>query len=423
MKTGHEIRVDDRRKTHPPGGVFENLDDFRKGRVQIIESGLPLYEAALILDEINHLRKLNLDATWEQFAIISRNKADLNPVRALLESKGIPVDYRADTESLPSPFRIREIHSWLLMLHAAEKELWSPDTLSEKLEWHTSLHGNNPWCELLYDITEEWKVATGNGEFPVRFLYDFFVEALQEYKQQKRRAKGVILSNAHKVKGLEFPHVFILSPHWQTSGSIDKVEEERRLYYVAMTRAEQTLTLFQSPTLLNWLECLEDDSVLRRLWEPSAPQQLMVNTVSGIHYEIIGFDEVFISYAGLRSPGTRIHQALSSLKTGSQLSLIHNGKSIAFRTGDRVEVASLSAKGRSKWESLLSRIQKIETKAIVTRYKDDGETPAGMNIRSDSWEIPIVEAVWDESDEAIQMVAEEQSGYGVQPTTKPKVGV
>lgn len=407
MKTGHEIHINERRQHDPTGGDYENLDRLRKGRVQIIEHKNALYEAAFAIEEIETIRHINPDATWDQFAIISRNKADLNPVRALLEAKGIPVDYRADTDALHSPFRIREIHTWLLQLNAADQQIWDADRLAERLAEHSDLHAGSPWCELLYEAAEEWKTLIGKSKFPVRFMRDFFVEALHEFKLERRNAKGIVLANAHRIKGLQFPHVFLLSPNWKSIGHIQDVEEERRLYYVAMTRAEQTLTLFQTDHIRKWLEPLQGTHILRRQWTPNTAQQMRMEAVANFRYENIGLDQLFISYAGMRSPETRIHKTLKSLKTGSLLSLVRDDKGLLVRAENGVDVASLSTKGRALWEPRLSQIINVRTKALLTRYADDAETRLSLPSRTESWEIPIVEVAWRQVDTPSLMVAED----------------
>jgi superfamily I DNA/RNA helicase len=69
------------------------------------------------------------------------------------------------------------------------------------------------------------------------------------------RADRVTLMTLHAAKGLEFPVVFIvgceegLLPYQRDNKPFD-VEEERRLFYVGMTRAQQKLILTSAKTRL-----------------------------------------------------------------------------------------------------------------------------------------------------------------------------
>ncbi len=71
-------------------------------------------------------------------------------------------------------------------------------------------------------------------------------------KESKLKQDAVVLMSLHASKGLEFPHVFMagleddLLPHKKSVGAATDLEEERRLCYVGITRAQTTLTLLHA---------------------------------------------------------------------------------------------------------------------------------------------------------------------------------
>lgn len=73
-------------------------------------------------------------------------------------------------------------------------------------------------------------------------------------------ANNVTLMTLHSAKGLEFPIVFLAGleegtfPHQRTFNSPSEVEEERRLMYVGVTRAEQKLYLTSAKRRQTWGE-------------------------------------------------------------------------------------------------------------------------------------------------------------------------
>lgn len=83
-------------------------------------------------------------------------------------------------------------------------------------------------------------------------LSDFLIDValLTDADKESEEDKNTItLMTIHSAKGLEFPHVFIvgleenLFPSQLSLTSREELEEERRLFYVAITRAEETCTM------------------------------------------------------------------------------------------------------------------------------------------------------------------------------------
>jgi DNA helicase II / ATP-dependent DNA helicase PcrA len=82
-------------------------------------------------------------------------------------------------------------------------------------------------------------------------ILDYLEEAalVREDSKDDEKNTGITLSTIHASKGLEFKTVFVvgceeqLFPHWRSLDSDSGLEEERRLMYVSITRAEHYLYL------------------------------------------------------------------------------------------------------------------------------------------------------------------------------------
>ena len=100
------------------------------------------------------------------------------------------------------------------------------------------------------DNLRELVNAVAEGAERGETLSDFLdraalVSDADDYDEQAH----VTLMTLHSAKGLEFDHVFLTGleegvfPHSRSQNDQEELEEERRLCYVGMTRAKQTLTL------------------------------------------------------------------------------------------------------------------------------------------------------------------------------------
>lgn len=107
----------------------------------------------------------------------------------------------------------------------------------------------NQSIEDLEDIIEEFKVAAEGSKSIFEFL-SHIEEVKQSIEESKKKTKreGVILSTIHGVKGMEFKSVYVINCVEETIPHVnsikDNIEEERRLFYVGVTRAIDNLYLF-----------------------------------------------------------------------------------------------------------------------------------------------------------------------------------
>ncbi|MDO4296213.1 MAG: ATP-dependent helicase [bacterium] len=120
----------------------------------------------------------------------------------------------------------------------------------EYLREHAKARQKKP--EELYetaDMLQESAVAYRSWKEWEHHIKEYGEELLRQSKERREKKEGVCLSTMHSSKGLEYRVVFLpdanegVTPHHKAILDAD-VEEERRLFYVAMTRAKERLHIY-----------------------------------------------------------------------------------------------------------------------------------------------------------------------------------
>lgn len=90
------------------------------------------------------------------------------------------------------------------------------------------------------------------------FLENISLMSAVDEKFDKEDNNKISLMTVHSAKGLEFPYVYVIGmeenlfPSLNSSSSESEIEEERRLFYVALTRAKKQITLSYAQSRFRW---------------------------------------------------------------------------------------------------------------------------------------------------------------------------
>lgn len=376
MKQDQPIRTDRARTQSPPGGEWQDRDSVVQGRVQILPAGQDAEQQAVaVLTEIQRLRPLGLDL--DKTAVIARQWKFLAPLRAACESLGLPVSM-ADEEP-PPLWRLRETQA---LLNFAEAH--SPLVKAEALLTWLARSPETPWRSCLEEAMAAFAEDTQGAEVSLPHFRDWLAEWGRASRQ---RQNGLLLLSAHRAKGLEFEHVFVLDGEWNPQRGED-VDAVRRLYYVAMTRARETLTLTRLEQGNRFIDTLpESPALLRRppsQWLPPPP---------GLkhRYLIPSLQDIALSHTGWQKVSAPIHHHLTALQVGDALQLVQDEKGYALWNASGRPVGRLAKKFAPPpgLACLSARVH-----AMIVWRKTDSAPEYQDRCRSEAWEVVVPELVF-----------------------------
>lgn len=155
--------------------------------------------------------------------------------------------------------------------------------------------------DTLFEENTESKISNPESQILNPKSLDLFMQDIALLTDADKKTEGeedrnrVSLMTIHAAKGLEFPYVYIvgleenLFPSQMALNSREELEEERRLFYVALTRAEKQVTLSYAVTRYRWgnlINCEPSrfiDELAEEHREMPAPQSREREETWGIH--------------------------------------------------------------------------------------------------------------------------------------------
>ncbi|HIT33220.1 MAG TPA: UvrD-helicase domain-containing protein [Candidatus Faecousia intestinigallinarum] len=128
------------------------------------------------------------------------------------------------------------------------------DTLMEKTGYAAMLQSkptveNQTRLENIQELKSSIQTYVHNDPQPTLAGFLEEIALYTDIEQYNDSDDAAVMMTMHSAKGLEFPHVFLvgfedgLFPGMRAIGDSEEMEEERRLCYVAITRAKESLTI------------------------------------------------------------------------------------------------------------------------------------------------------------------------------------
>ena len=382
MKADHAIRVNRERAKDPAGGVWAERDPVAHGKVQVLRTAddSAIAQAQTAVTEMRRLSSLDPHWDWSKCAVIAREWSYLEPLRTVCEREGIPVQMA--NEDNVSLWHLRETQALVNWVRLRGSGMLRSADLQDWLDRQPP----NPWTDMLRQAVEEHSLETATVDVPAAS----FIEWLAEWaRDARRRQNGLLLLTAHRAKGLEFDHVVVLDGGWDRVSRGEDPDAPRRLYYVAMTRARQTLALARLPGAHPFQDALRDNPSVQ--WRD--PMTLPPPTPDlARRYRRLTLRDVNLGFAGRKPSGHPTHRAIAQLAPGDHLHVRRRSDRWELRNYEGVVVGTLASKFKAPTDT---RCIEATVLAVAIWSRDRSDPQYRQHLKNDTWQVVIPELVFE----------------------------
>ena len=186
----------------------------------------------------------------------------------------------------------------------------------------------------------------------------------------------VSLMTIHLAKGLEFPYVYIvgleenLFPSAMNLNSRNDLEEERRLFYVALTRAEKKVFLSYVLSRYRWGKLIDSEQsrFINEINEEFIQRNIIQKTITKTYSDRPSFNKVGVRYNKVQSKPPKNFVRIK--KTSSNSNLFNNklnvGNIVLHERFGRGKV--LAIEGRAENQKAEIQFERVGSKKLLLRF-------------------------------------------------------
>ncbi len=259
----------------------ELVRELARSRIPFVISKLSILEHPLVKDVAAYLRliatpfddivtaRILAAPAWgftpqELVRLAERARKDRRKLYDALQPREAPLPFE------PAPAALTDLLDFSVAQRKTMKRRSAGSILGELLEWleipARASEQDRKYVQRLAEFVKEWEAKSDTRQLPELIEYlDYFEQAGGSISlEDDVPGDAVRLMTVHGAKGLEFPHVFLLRinknkfPQPERSRVFEfparlmkeglpeeqfHIQEERRLFYVALTRAQDRLTI------------------------------------------------------------------------------------------------------------------------------------------------------------------------------------
>ena len=259
----------------------ELVRELARSRIPFVISKLSILEHPLVKDVAAYLRliatpfddivtaRILAAPAWgftpqELVRLAERARKDRRKLYDALQPREAPLPFE------PAPATLTDLLDFSVAQRKTMKRRSAGSILGELLEWleipARASEQDRKYVQRLAEFVKEWEAKSDTRQLPELIEYlDYFEQAGGSISlEDDVPGDAVRLMTVHGAKGLEFPHVFLLRinknkfPQPERSRVFEfparlmkeglpeeqfHIQEERRLFYVALTRAQDRLTI------------------------------------------------------------------------------------------------------------------------------------------------------------------------------------